>query len=127
MQTNQVVLFFSYHSLGTASWKRWSEFHYQLDFCPGVQPCLRLTACEPSPEVIALWKGEPVDMILIPASLFSWDEEKTIVSLPSYYQELLVWLKYNKVVRIMIEGDLESEAQQLCIINNVLLSSQIDC
>ena len=113
MQTNQVVLFFSYHSLGTASWKRWSEFHYQLDFCPGVQPCLRLTACS--------------GLQTIPASLFSWDEEKTILSLPSYYQELLVWLKYNKVVRIMIEGDLESEAQQLCIINNVLLSSQIDC
>ena len=76
--------------------------------------------------MIALWKGEPVDMILIPASLFTWNVEKTIVSLPSYYQELLLWFKYNKVLRIMIEGDLESEAQQLCIINNVLLFFQID-
>ena len=68
----------------TAAWKRWSEFHYQLDFCPGVQPCLRFTSATPSPEVISLWKGEPVDMILIPTSLFTWEEAGDIAHLPSH-------------------------------------------
>lgn len=109
-------------SVDTAAWKRWSEFHYQLDFCPGVQPCLRFTSATPSPEVISLWKGEPVDMILIPTSLFTWEEDGAVAHLPSHYESLLTWFKYNKMVRIIIEGALDSEAQQLTIIHNVRFS-----
>ena len=109
-------------SVDTAAWKRWSELHYQLDFCPGVQPCLRFTPSTPSPEVISLWKGEPVDMILIPTSLFTWEVDGAIAHLPSHYESLLTWFKYNKMVRIIIEGALDSEAQQLTIIHNVRFS-----
>lgn len=45
-----------------------------------------------------------------------------IAHLPSHYESLLTWFKYNKMVRIIIEGALDSEAQQLTIIHNVRFS-----
>lgn len=50
-------------------------FHSQLGLCPGVLPCLRLNSLDPSPEVIALWKGEPVETIILPTYLFTWQAE----------------------------------------------------
>ena len=59
----------------THSWNLWSRFHSQLGLCPGVLPCLRLNSLDPSPEVIALWKGEPVETIILPTYLFTWQAE----------------------------------------------------
>ena len=63
------------NNIPTSSWYRWSRFHSQLDLCPGISPCLRLNSIDPSPEVIALWKGEPIETIILPTYLFAWQAE----------------------------------------------------
>lgn len=63
------------HDQVNYSWYRWSCFHSQLNLCPGVQPCLRLNSLEPSSSVVALWKGEPIETIILPTQIFSWQAE----------------------------------------------------
>ena len=72
--------------------------------------------------VLWVWFGEFLVMFLLRTSLFTWEEDGVIAHLPSHYESLLTWFKYNKMVRIIIEGALDSEAQQLTIIHNVRFS-----
>lgn len=98
-------------------WKVWSFFHKQLNYCAGVQPCLRLTPFTPDPSVLDLWKAESVESFILPISLFSWSADNK-VSLPSWCEELICWYKYSKPIRLIIEGECTDESQQLRIIFN---------
>ena len=98
-------------------WKVWSFFHKQLNYCAGVQPCLRLPPFTPDPSVLDLWKAESVESFILPISLFSWSGDNK-VSLPSWCEELICWYKYSKPIRLIIEGECTDESQQLRIIFN---------
>lgn len=62
-------------------WKVWSFFHKQLNYCAGVQPCLRLTPFTPDPSVLDLWKAESVESFILPISLFSWSGDACDVTM----------------------------------------------
>lgn len=52
------------------TWTWWNTFRLHADFDSKLYVCLELSADVPSPQHLQRWLGEPVAMLVIPASLF---------------------------------------------------------